>query len=428
MMDVQKAFDTVDRNILLAKLQNLGIRGSMFQWFQSYLCNRQFQVEIKGTFGQMKGLPTCGVLQGSSLSAALFDIYIDDLLVHMEDLAQGYCDDVLLSIAAPNTNSLKTIVENKTNMLAEWYRANRLSLHAGKTELIIFSNNKNNNPFNDFSFEFTSYLNQSNCVVKHAANEPRYLGFLFDNKFKFRDFFNKALTKIASGIAVLNRYKNCMPREIKLLIYHAFINSHLEFISLYFCMATNQMKKKISILQKKSIRIIAGVSRHAHTAKLFTLFEILPIHILSQVNIFRFMLQTQQNNLKSVFESYWFLNSQSRERTSLRKANEFKVCFSKKKCTENLPLFKFPEMYNFLLPLFDSTDRDFTLFKQKLLESYEENNECTKNNCFVCKKTKDEISMKILEKEMKLERLNRLIKRKGFQKRKRYEKLLNRIA
>lgn len=85
-------------------------------------------------------------------------------------------------------------------------------------------------------------------------------------------------------------------------------------------------------------------------------------------------------------------------------------------------------MYNFLLPLFDSTDRDFTLFKQKLLESYEENNECTKNNCFVCKKTKDEISMKILEKEMKLERLNRLIKRKGFQKRKRYEKLLNRIA
>ena len=48
------------------------------------------------------------------------------------------------------------------------------------------------------------------------------------------------------------------------------------------------------------------------------------------------------------------------------------------------------------------------------------------NKLFTC--FKDEISMKILEKEMKLERLNRLIKRKGFQKRKRYEKLLNSIA
>jgi len=79
----------------------------------------------------------------------------------------------------------------------------------------------------------------------------------------------------------------------------------------------NSNEKKKLILQEKAIRIIAGVSRHAHTAKLFTLFEILPIYILSQVNIFRFMLQTQQNNLKSVIESYWFLNSQSRERTSL---------------------------------------------------------------------------------------------------------------
>ena len=140
------------------------------------------------------------------------------------------------------------------------------------------------------------------------------------------------------------------------------------------------------------------------------------------------MLQTKQKNLKSIFENYWLLNYQCSERTSLRKANEFKVCFSKNKLVENLPFFKFPEVYNYLLPLFDSTKSDFKLFKQKLLDKYVENNECTKKNCFVCKKTKNEISMKSIEKEIKLERLKKLIKRKGFLRTKRYEKLLNRMA
>ena len=77
-LDFAKAFDTVNHQILLKKLEYYGIRGNVLKWFDSYLCNRPQCVNINGTFSDFLNI-LCGVPQGSVLGPILFLIYINDI-------------------------------------------------------------------------------------------------------------------------------------------------------------------------------------------------------------------------------------------------------------------------------------------------------------------------------------------------------------
>ena len=78
LQDFQKAFDTVNHEVLKGKLNHSGVRGLSLDWFKSYLTNRQHKTSIKGIFSDSLTV-SCGVAQGSILGLLLFLIYINDL-------------------------------------------------------------------------------------------------------------------------------------------------------------------------------------------------------------------------------------------------------------------------------------------------------------------------------------------------------------
>ena len=141
-VDLQKAFNTVDHEILISKLDHYGIRGSTKAWFKSYLSNRSQYVSISGTKSHLKSIKH-GVPQGSVLGPLLFLVYINDLH-HSIRTSETYhfADDTHLLNLSQTVWSLCGRVNSDFRILVSWLNANKIYLNASKTEFIIFRSNR----------------------------------------------------------------------------------------------------------------------------------------------------------------------------------------------------------------------------------------------------------------------------------------------
>jgi len=141
-LDLQKAINTVDHQILLAKLHNYGIRGIIYSWFKNYLTDRKQFVTVSGVSSQSRYV-TCGVPQGSVLGPLLFLIYINDIGNSISRVPiKLFADDTNLFIFSESIDILKVDAEEKIKLLNSWFVANKLSLSLEKNLLLCIWSNK----------------------------------------------------------------------------------------------------------------------------------------------------------------------------------------------------------------------------------------------------------------------------------------------
>ena len=137
-IDLKKAFDTCDFDIILSKLSNLGIRGVAKIWFQNYLHNRKQYTFINGVKSSLSNILT-GVPQGSVLGPLLFLILINDLPNASNLLLTLlFADDTTLQLNSSDVQNLFNTANSELNKVAEWFSANKLTLNLSKTKYILF--------------------------------------------------------------------------------------------------------------------------------------------------------------------------------------------------------------------------------------------------------------------------------------------------
>ena len=137
-IDLRKAFDTVNHNILLIKLEHYGIRGTALNWFKSYISNRKQYVFLNGESSKLKEV-SCGVPQGSVLGPLLFLLYINDL----PNISKNFdfylfADDTNIYCEANTLDELEFTINKELKELRSWLIVNRLSLNINKTNFVIF--------------------------------------------------------------------------------------------------------------------------------------------------------------------------------------------------------------------------------------------------------------------------------------------------
>ena len=136
IIDLKKAFDTVNHEILLAKLGNYGIRGVINSWFRSYLTDRKQTTEVNNVVSEAE-TTLCGVPQGSVLGPLLFLLFINDIYKSSSLFAfYLFADDTSIILANNNLKELETLVNRELGNVNDWLKANKLSLNIKKNHIL----------------------------------------------------------------------------------------------------------------------------------------------------------------------------------------------------------------------------------------------------------------------------------------------------
>ena len=188
-MDLSKAFDTLDHQILLSKLSRYGIRGAALEWFGSYLQNRSLIAKISTSPNNVtksdKYDITYGTAQGSCLGPLLFIIFVNNIhLLPLYSRVILFADDTTIFNSHSSSKYLQYMMEHDLNLMTNWFCANKLSLNLDKTIVIQFWNNKTN---------FQLHVNNFNIPI---VSNTKFLGVHLDNQITWTVHINGLLEKI----------------------------------------------------------------------------------------------------------------------------------------------------------------------------------------------------------------------------------------
>ena len=139
-VDLKKAFDTVDHNILLQKLNHYGVQEQLdLKWFESYLSNRKQFTRIDGVDSSIQKI-NIGVPQGSCLGPLLFLVYINDLSYSVKYAKVSiYAAYTSLALQSENISQLTAALNDDLRNLHLWLKGKKVSLNVAKTQSLLIS-------------------------------------------------------------------------------------------------------------------------------------------------------------------------------------------------------------------------------------------------------------------------------------------------
>ena len=281
MIDLRKAFDTVNHEILVKKLQCYGIRGTQLNWFRSYLSNRQCYVEVEGIRSDISFV-NVGVPQGSILGPILFLFFINDVSnISNKFSTTLFADDTTVSLYDSTYDSLVTNVNFELNKFYTWTINNRLTLNVDKTLSIYISNLHISN-----DRQRSLMLGGESIKIVGTA---LFLGTYLDKDMNFISHIRHVCNKISKHIGILYKIKSKLTLKAKLSYYYAFVYPYLSYNVCVWGSTYPSHLRQLIVLQKRIIRIIADVPYSSHTRPLFSQFGILEFNDIYRLNLLTYV-------------------------------------------------------------------------------------------------------------------------------------------
>ncbi|VEN59811.1 unnamed protein product [Callosobruchus maculatus] len=205
-LDLSRAYDCLDRNILLQKLQLYGVGGKALNWICTYISDRQQKVDIcknGRTFSSSIVVNSVGIAQGSILGPVLFLIYINDLYSlddspHFEIIS--YADDTNLIIGNKQLSALLDNVNEYFSQVNDWCLQNKLIINKNKTDIILFRTKQS-------GIQKPKYIQLDNNQM-NISNTTKFLGIHLNESLDWTVHIESVANKLNSicyGLRVIGR-------------------------------------------------------------------------------------------------------------------------------------------------------------------------------------------------------------------------------
>ena len=255
-IDLKKAFDTVDHQILLNKMRNYGINGLEHQWFSSYLDNRRQFCKVNGVCSDLAEI-NIGVPQGSCLGPLLFLIYINDLPFALKRAkATMYADDTAISFSSDNIEEIDAVVNAELACLEKWLQGNKLSLNVVKTQAMIIGSSQKLRKIDTPMVPIPHF--QVNGKDIDLVKETKYLGLMIDDNLKWESNVVCTQKKISRAIGRLKYAKHYVQEDTLRNMYLSIVQPHFSHCcSVWGCCGATKLKT-LQKLQNRAARIVTG--------------------------------------------------------------------------------------------------------------------------------------------------------------------------
>ena len=245
-LDMSKAFDTVDHVLLLKKLYNMGIKGDLLSWIQSYLSNRRQRVFVNNSYSSWSPV-TSGVPQGSVLGPVLFLAFVNDIPSVIKNCTiKLYADDIKLYLNITCDDDVLKLQQD-LNAVSIWCDKNRLKLNVKKCVVLRIGNDKTSG---------TYFLTSLKLETVSEFND---LGVIIDKNLTFSSHCARASSKAMRIVGMLRRCFITRDKNVLLRAYNCYVRPILEYCS---SVIAPFWKKDVKLLEKplrKVTKIIVGV-------------------------------------------------------------------------------------------------------------------------------------------------------------------------
>ena len=379
LLDLSKAFDSVDHKIILHKLYNYGIRGNVWNLLQSYLTNRKQFVSGNNEFSDYSNVDV-GVPQGSVLGPLLFLIHINDLKNSTDLKILNFADDTLLYYEFNDKNYAHRFVNQELDKVACWLRYNKLKINTSKTKYMIFAPNLNK--YKNIAFR----LDFGDSIEIDKVSEYKYLGLILDDKLSWKSHIKHLKSKLSRSLGILFKLRHLTNKNVLLTVFHSLFLSHLNYGILCWARSSRTIigqgerarssktsLQPLIILLNKALRCINFCNYRDPVNNLLRNNNILQINELFKLELAKFMYSYNNGSLPNTFKDYFLKINLKHNYETRSSKNDFFI--PRKNSSKGLCGLNYlgPRLWSEIPELIKNkkSTKSFTLsYKNLLLERY----------------------------------------------------------
>ena len=251
-LDLKKAFDLINHNILLQKLRYYLLNESTVQLFRSFLTNRTQQVMSNGLLSKSRVIEH-GVPQGSTLGPLLFLVFINDLplAITSEKVETDlFADDATLHATGGNINTIKAELQLALGEISNWCSLNDMLINPNKTESMVITT-RQKHQLQPLLLTLTV-----NDVPVKQVDKHRLLGVEVDKCLSWQNHIEMTCRTLSRHLYVLSQLKHVTDLNTRKIFYEAYIKSHIDYASTLWDGISENLFKKLSSLYRRSAKLI----------------------------------------------------------------------------------------------------------------------------------------------------------------------------